>query len=216
VGQLRAGYRLLLGLALGTLAWLLAPTGTDTSSRLVAAWDAFAATTLLLTGAAIFTADARHIRRVATSEDPSRALAFAFVLVAALASLLAVVALLGTLKTLSQPLLLGRVLLCILAVVQAWLLVHTVFTLRYAHLYYDNSGPGGADARGIAFPGGEPEPDYLDFAYFAFTIGMAAQTADVAISGRRPRRTALLHSLISFFFNTAIVALSISALAGLL
>jgi uncharacterized membrane protein len=216
IGQIRTLYRLLLGFALGGLAWVLAPAGIDTISRSIAAWDAYAATSLLLVSAAVFTADAHHIRKVATTEDPSRAVAFVFVLVAALASVLSVVALLGTLKDSSHSAFARHVGLCILAVAQAWFLVHTVFTLRYAHLYYEDCGPGGTDARGIEFPGGDLEPDYLDFAYFAFTIGMAAQTADVTISGKRPRRTALLHSLISFSFNTAIVALSISALGGLL
>jgi uncharacterized membrane protein len=102
------------------------------------------------------------------------------------------------------------------AVAEAWLLVHTIFTLRYAHIFYDNDAAAGGDTGGLEFPGHDPEPDYLDFAYFAFTIGMAAQTADVAIPGRRQRRTALLHSLISFGFNTAIVALSVGAIGGLL
>jgi uncharacterized membrane protein len=165
----------------------------------------------------MFTADAASIRKVANSEDPSRTLAFGFVLVAALASLLAVVALLGTMKSLSGSILARHIVLSAAAVLESWLLVHTVFTLHYAHIYYDaDDARSGADTGGLGFPGEPPEPDYLDFAYFAFTIGMAAQTADVTIPGRRQRRTALLHALISFGFNTAIVALSISALGSLL
>jgi uncharacterized membrane protein len=216
LGQLSAKYRLLIGLLLGGTAGALAPGGVDAVSRWVAAWDVFAASTLLLIGAAMFTADANNIRKVANSEDPSRALAFVFVLVAALASLMGVVALLGTLDTLSRAALTRHVALSIAAVVEAWLLVHTVFTLRYAHIFYDNNEADGGDTGGLEFPGQDPEPDYIDFAYFAFTIGMAAQTADVTIPGRRQRRTALLHAIISFGFNTAIVALSISAIGGLL
>jgi uncharacterized membrane protein len=216
LGQLSARYRLLIGLGLGGVAWGLAPGGPDAVSRWVAAWDVFAASTLLLIGAAMLTADANSIRKVANSEDPSRALAFAFVLVAALASLMGVVALLGTLNTLSHAVLMRHVGLSIAAVLEAWLLVHTVFTLHYAHIFYDNNEENGSDTGGLEFPGNDPEPDYIDFAYFAFTIGMAAQTADVTIPGRRQRRTALLHALISFGFNTAIVALSISAIGGLL
>lgn len=207
---------MLLGLALAAVAWALAPAGMDAISRWVAAWDVYAATALLLIGAAMFTADAATIRQVANSEDPSRALAFVFVLVAALASLLAVVALLGTMKGQAGGLFARHVVLSIAAVLEGWLLVHTVFTLRYAHIYYDADDAAGGDTGGLGFPGDPAEPDYLDFAYFAFTIGMAAQTADVTIPGRRQRRTALLHALISFGFNTAIVALSISAIGGLL
>ena len=213
LGRLSATVRLLLGAALAAGAWALAPAGLNTVSRWIAAWDVYAASNLLLIGAAMFTADAASIRKVANAEDLSRTLAFAFVLVAALASLLAVVGLLGTMKTSgTQPWPIG---LGIAAVVESWLLVHTVFTLRYAHIYYDADETTGGDTGGLAFPGPDPEPDYLDFAYFAFTIGMAAQTADVAIPGRRQRRTALLHAVVSFGFNTAIVALSISAISGL-
>ena len=217
VGRIPARFRLLVGCALGALAWGLAPAGIDAVSRWVAAWDVFAASALLLIGAALFTAAPDHIRKVANTEDPSRALAFGFVLVAALASLLGVVALLGTLKTDSAAMQARHVLLSVAAVAESWLLVHTVFTLRYAHIYYDrdNRNPG-LDTGGLEFPGGDLAPDYLDFAYFAFTIGMAAQTADVTISGKRQRRTALLHAIVAFSFNTAILALSISALGGLL
>ena len=217
VGQLSAKYRLLIGLGLGAAAWFLAPPDAGSISRWVAAWDVCALTTLLLIAAAMFTADAASIRKVANDEDPSRMLAFGFVLVAALASLLAVVALLGTMKSLSGAMLARHVILSAAAVFESWLLVHTVFTLHYAHIYYDaDDTHHGVDTGGLDFPGNDPEPDYLDFAYFAFTIGMAAQTADVTIPGKRQRRTTLLHAIIAFGFNTAIVALSISALGSLL
>lgn len=216
VGRLSARYRMLIGLCLAAIAFALAPAGMDKVSRWVAAWDVFAASTLLLILAAMFTADTASIRKVANTEDPSRVLATAFVIVAAMASLLAVVALLGTIKSLPPPELSLHIGLSIAAVFESWLLVHTVFTLRYAHIYYDADDEKGGDVGGLDFPGDEPEPDYLDFAYFAFTIGMAAQTADVTIPGKRQRRTTLLHALISFGFNTAIVALSISALGSLL
>ncbi|MBF9238597.1 DUF1345 domain-containing protein [Hymenobacter sp. BT683] len=216
VGQLSAKHRMLLCLALGVLAWSLAPAGEDTVSRWVAAWDVYAGSTLLLIAAAMFTADAATIRKVANCEDLSRVVAFVFVLVAALASLLAVVALLGTLDSLSRGALTRHVAISVVAVLESWLLVHTVFTLHYAHIYYDNDERHGGDTGGLEFPGNDPEPDYLDFAYFAFTIGMAAQTADITIPGKRQRRTALLHSLISFGFNTAIVALSVGAVGELM
>ncbi|HEX8328625.1 MAG TPA: DUF1345 domain-containing protein [Hymenobacter sp.] len=216
IGQIPAKYRLLIGLGLGAAAWALAPAGEDALSRSVAAWDVYAASTLLIIAAAMFTADAATIRKVANGEDLGRVLAFVFVLVSAVASLLAVVALLGTLDSMSRAALTRHVALCVAAVLESWLLVHTVFTLHYAHIYYDADEQRGGDTGGLEFPGQDPEPDYLDFAYFAFTIGMAAQTADVTIPGRRQRRTALLHAIISFGFNTAIVTLSISAVGGLL
>ncbi|PJJ53351.1 DUF1345 domain-containing protein [Hymenobacter chitinivorans] len=213
LGQLSATIRLVVALLLGAGAWLLLPAKLLPMARAVAAWDAFGLTTLLLFWAAITTADVKHIRQTAQREDASRTLSFAFVLVAALSSLLAVILLLSSVHELSRPALHLHVGLGIAAVALAWLLVHTVFTLRYAHLYYDATADG--DAGGLEFPGREP-PDYLDFAYFSFVVGMTAQTADVSISSQYVRRLALLHGLVSFGFNTAVVALSISGLAGVL
>jgi len=204
-----------VGLAAGAAAWLLTPAAVGTLSRLVAAWDAFGVTTLLLLWAAIFTADADRIRAVAATEDLSRTVSFLFVLVAAGASLLGATALLRTIHNLSTAALVQHVALSIVAVGAAWLLVHTIFTLRYAHVYY-NVKEDGSDVGGLVFPGNDPEPDYLDIAYFAFVVGMTAQTADVSISGRTQRRLALLHGLISFVFNTTLVALVISGVAGVL
>jgi uncharacterized membrane protein len=84
----------------------------------------------------------------------------------------------------------------------SWLLTHAAFTLRYAHLYYRS----GVDSEGGIELGGDDKPDDLDFAYFAFTIGMCFQVSDVTISNRLIRRTALLHALVSFAYNTGILA----------
>lgn len=215
LGHLPSAYRLVAGLAAAAAAWFLLPSWLGTTSRAVAAWDAFGVTTLLLLWAAIFTADADRIRAVAAREDLSRTLSFIFVLVAAGASLLAAIALLSTLHGLSPEALARHIGLSVVAVGTAWLLVHTVFTLRYAHLYYD-ANDDGSDVGGLDFPGHDPEPDYLDIAYFSFVVGMTAQTADVSISGRGQRQLALLHGLISFVFNTTLVALVISGVAGVL
>jgi uncharacterized membrane protein len=134
-----------------------------------------------------------------------------FVPVAVACSLSAVMLLLlrtGMMPTLPPIMRALRVALAVGGVASAWLL-HTVFTLRYAYLYYANGTGGGLD-----FPAGSARPNYLDFAYFGFS--MTAQTSDVSISGSALRHTALLHGLISFIFNTAVVAISISGLVGVL
>ncbi len=102
------------------------------------------------------------------------------------------------------------VALCIWAVAIAWGLTHTAFALRYAHLYYraDNDGVGG-----LEFPGGE-KPDDRDFAYFSFTVGMCFQVSDVAITSRPIRRTVLVHALIAFLYNTAVLALVLNLVVG--
>ena len=105
--------------------------------------------------------------------------------------------------------------LAILSIVCSWGLVHTVFTLRYAHLFYGDDPTQTKRPGGLDFPH-EPEPDYLDFAYFSFVIGMTSQVSDVAIGSKPMRRPALVHGVLSFLFNTIIIALTISGLAGVL
>ncbi|MVN76339.1 DUF1345 domain-containing protein [Hymenobacter sp. HMF4947] len=215
LGHMPASWRLVVGVGLGVVAWALSPAHYHTLIRLIIGWDAFAITTLALIWVSIYTADADRIRAVASSEDLSRLVSFVFVLIAAGASLLAVVLLLGTSHGLPTATLARHIVLSGVAVASSWLLVHTVFTLRYAHMYY-NANSDGSDKGGLEFPGGEKEPNYLDIAYFAFVVGMTAQTADVSISGRPQRQLALLHGLISFVFNTALVALVINGVASIL
>jgi uncharacterized membrane protein len=216
-------WRLGLGAAAGALVVGLAPGTLGPLVRAVAGWDGFALVTLALMVLNMRLADVEDIRRVAASEDFTRAAASTVVVAGALASLVAVVGLLGTLKNLPERVKALHLGLGIGAVALAWTLVHCVFTLRYAHAYYD-ADEKGHDRGGLTFPDDagldatQPrlEPNYLDFAYFAFVVGMTAQTADIGISSRAIRGTALLHGLISFLFNTAIVALTIGTIGGML
>jgi len=107
------------------------------------------------------------------------------------------------------------VTLSILAVVAAWSLMQTVFALRYAHIYYGDSDDLNKHAGGLKFPGHDA-PDYLDFAYFAFVIGMTCQVSDVGISSKPLRKLALLQGVLSFGFNTIILALAINTIADFL
>ena len=216
-------WRLALALTVGAGAALLAPALLGPLARVVVGWVGFAATDLALIVLGMWRADTDDIRRVAASEDLPRTQAFVLVVGAALASLGAVVGLMGSLKGISKDLRALHVVLSIAAVVLAWLLVHLVFTLRYAHIYYNADDDTGQDTGGLVFPddqgddrGPKLTPNYLDFAYFSFVIGMTAQTADIGIANRSLRRAALLHSLISFVFNTTIVALTIGTIGGLL
>jgi uncharacterized membrane protein len=91
----------------------------------------------------------------------------------------------------------------------SWVFIHTMFALHYAHEFYDQSG-----VPGLAFPGGEQEPDYWDFVYFALVIGMTAQVADVGITTREIRLTVAAHGVVSFFFNAALLALTVNIAAS--
>ncbi len=207
-----AGTRLLLALAASVGTMLLLPDRLHVEMRAVASWDSFAVVALAFTWLTILTLEPVQIRALAQREDPSRVLALVLVVLGAVASLLAVLVLLQESVSMRGSERSGAIALALSAVALAWLLIHTVFTLRYAHLYFD-APPEPAP---LEFTGMVDLPDYLDFAYFAFIVGMTAQTADVSIRSRRIRRTALLHGVVSFVFNTAVVALSIGVLTTLL
>lgn len=208
-----AHHRFLTAAGFGILAFLLLPPGWPVFTRVLAAWNVLSGTILTLAWVTIIHADPGEAASTAKLQDSGRTAIFAVVLVAACASLFTVGALLGTAKGLGHGRLVEHILFAVGTVFCSWTLVHTVFTLRYAHIFYDldeeNHRPGG-----LKFPD-EDNPDYLDFAYFSFVVGMTCQVSDVGISGRRLRRLALVHGLITFGFNTAIVAMSVNLISGL-
>ena len=184
--------------------------------QMVVVWNAFSLCVLALAWVRIVTARPLESLRTAKLQDSSRRVIFLFVLLAACASLFAVGYLLGTAHGRHGGRLLETVALAFATVIGSWSLMHTLFALHYAHIYYgDNGAPHGAShAGGLLFPD-ERMPDYLDFAYFSFVVGMTCQVSDVQISGRRLRRWALAHGLLAFAFNTAILALSINVVSSL-
>lgn len=212
LAHLRGGTRLVIALLASATTALVLPAPLSLEMRAVASWDGFALVALGLTWLTILTLNPSQICTQAQREDPSNAASFTLIVLGAGASLLAVLVLLQSSMTMTSSDKAQAIVLALSAVALAWLLIHTVFTLRYAHLYHSRAELTPA----LTFPGGETQPDYLDFAYFAFVVGMTTQTADVAISGRHIRRTALLHGVLAYAFNTAVVALSIGVLTTLL
>ncbi len=209
--HLDAHHRLLIAGTVAVVIGLVLPYHMQWSTRILGIWDAYVYTVLGLIWATILTAEPKEVVNRAKLEDNSRAAIFIFVIAAACASVFAVPAELGTAKGLGHAQAGGHVVFAILTVVSSWVLIHTVFTLRYAHIYYDSDD--GKTPGGLNFPD-EPEPDYLDFAYFSFVIGMTSQVSDVSISAAPLRRLALVHGLISFVFNVVIIALTLNALAN--
>ncbi len=150
-------------------------------------------------------------------QDVSRTVIFIFVLVAACAGLFAVGFLFFTNKGTQRPHFTLHLLITLLAVVSSWSLVHTVFGLRYAHTFYGDADDSVQKERagGLLFPG-DRLPDYMDFAYFSFVIGMTFQVSDVQITTREFRQLVLLHGILSFAFNTVILALTINTVSSML
>lgn len=212
LAHLHAGTRLAIAIVASAATALLLPPSVRSDMRAVASWDAFAIVALALTWLSILTLGPEQIRALSQREDPSRVASLVLVVMGAGASLLAVLVLLRGSMTMGGDDRNAAIVLSLSAVALAWTLIHTVFTLRYAHLYYD--APVSSTA--LEFPGLVDLPDYLDLAYFAFVIGMTAQTADVSIHDRRIRRTALLHGILAFAFNTSLVALIIGVLTTVL
>jgi uncharacterized membrane protein len=210
IHRLDAQHRVVLSLLMALIVFVAAPS-IRLAVRALVAWDAFAFTSIALCWLRIAFADARTSVREARLQDSSHTALFLFVIVAAVASLFAVGLLLGSAKGLSHSRQAEHALLAGLTVATSWCLTHTVFALRYAHLFYqaDDDTPDEALGEGLDFPQ-EKHPDFLDFAYFSFVIGMTCQVSDVQITGRRVRRVALLHGFLAFVFNTVILALSIN------
>src|SRR6266478_3832929 len=217
VPRLDARHRLALGLAAATAVFFVLRGHLRFSSAAVAAWDAFAVLNLALDWLTILTTPLRKIRELAQQQDLSRLLVFLFVVSSACAALFAVGFLISVHKGETRGHLTVHLLLTLLTVISSWMLVHTVFGLRYAHAFYGDSDQPGVHqhAGGLIFPGDRP-PDYFDFAYFSFVVGMTCQVSDVQITSRRMRRITLIHSVLSFGFNTLILALLINTVSGLL
>jgi uncharacterized membrane protein len=213
---LDAHHRLMMALGVGAIVLAVFFKMLSGAELTLLTWICFAFSLIVPQWIVILTAHPKDVRKIARLEDSSRTFIFLFIIFASLISLGAIIFLLKSNKQLSPEEITQHVLLATGSVFTSWWLVHTVFTLRYAHLYYSlNAEDKIKPAGGLQFPANEQEPDYLDFVYFSFVIGMTFQVSDVEISSRNIRRIVLIHGLISFAFNTAIVALSINIISGL-
>ena len=212
-----ARHRLIASLAFAGLAWLALGGRVDSSTQSIATWDVFAFCVLSLAWLTIITTPPVKLRARAREQDVSRTVIFVFVVLAACAGLFAVGFLFYTNKGNPRPHFTFHLLLTLFAVVASWCLVHTVFGLRYAHKFYGDDDDPKTDghAGGLEFPG-ERLPDYMDFAYFSFVIGMTFQVSDVQITTREFRQLVLIHGMLSFAFNTVILALTINTVSSML
>ena len=214
---LDAHHRFFAALALAVIGFAVSFRFAGLPVRVLVAWNVFAITSVAFAWASILWSNARTSVRAAKLQDSSRTAIFLLVIGAALASLFAVGALLLTAKGLSSGRAAEHIALAIGTVICSWSLTHTIFTLHYAHLFYRHvrGTPQDAAGSGVVFPE-EKHPEFLDFAYFSFVIGMTCQVSDVQITSRQIRSTALLHGLLSFVFNTVILALSLNLASGLI
>jgi uncharacterized membrane protein len=208
--ELQAGARLAIAVVLGASVYVVAAPVFGLALRATLAWFVGVAAFLALTLLAVSDASPERVRQRARALDERASVISAIVIAAAAASLGALAFVLHNPVGPTAP----RVILAILSVAASWLLVHTMFALHYAHYYYgDDPSRAGEDERGgLTFPGDAP-PDYWDFFYYSFVVGMTCQVSDVQVTSRGMRRLTLTHGVLSFFFNTGVLALAVNIIA---
>lgn len=212
----RVRSRLILSALCSLIASFLLPSWFSLSTRILCIWDAGMLCFLASTWVLMVQAIPKTMRRNAQSEDEGRLVILSLITAAACASILAIAFILRETKDKDISIVIPHVILAVITIIGSWLLVHTIFAMHYAHEYYqDHKTQSESKAGGLDFPE-DIEPDYWDFLYFSFVIGMTSQVSDVEITSRSLRRLTLVHSILSFFFNTAIVAMSINIIAGLI
>lgn len=198
--------RTFVSIALGIIAFFLLPGSLRIVTRLLIAWNVFIAFYLLLVFTMMLHSDHHHIRRQAVLQDEGR---FVILMVAALGAFASIAAIVFELGASHHSV--AGLFLATVTIALSWAAVHMTFALHYAHEYYRDAKPGG-----LQFPSGNTQdrPDYWDFVYFSFVIGMTAQVSDVGITDKTIRRTATAHGIISFLYNTALLALTINIAAS--
>ena len=207
--------RLYFSALAGMSALIFLPGSWSATIRGALAWDLSAAIYLVLAFRIMRTCTADVIRARAARQDDSRVVILVIILLAIVASFGAIVGLLAEAKEAPNHLKVLRLGLAAATIILAWTVMQVVFTLHYAHEYYRPSGGDKSVAEGLDFPG-DKHPDYWDFFYFATSIGAASQTSDVSIRTKPLRRLVTLHAITSFFFNTAVLALTINLAASMI
>ncbi len=204
--------RMMIAAVVGLLTFAMVPATLSVTTRCLLGWNAAVWLYLVLIGVMMLRADHERVRQVAVAQADAAIMVLFIVILAALASLGGIAAELIKAKVPGTPYALPHLLFAITTIAGSWLLLPTMFALTCASQYYEV-----AHGHGLRFPDAEVSfrPDYGDFLYFSFTIAVACQTADVSVTSRPMRRLVLLQSLMSFAFNTAILAFTINVAASM-
>lgn len=211
--HLFARLRLLISIAAGVICYFALPAQLGTLQRILISWNVVAWLYLLFIWVRMIRTDVKDIPHIAKIQDQSAALVLGIVIFACLISIVAILSELSTLHDLKGTPRVLHLLLTATTLIVSWALLPSSFAMHYAHHHYlhrsENVTP-------MIFPEKPDDPDYWDFLYYAFTIAVASQTADVATGTTGMRKITLLQSVISFIFNLAILGLSVNVAAGLL
>jgi uncharacterized membrane protein len=209
---IRARPRLSGSAAVGLAVIAALPSSWWISTRLLVGWDAGIALYLVLVYTLFARTEAGHIRGYALRQDEGRVAMLVLTVFAALASLGAILGELGsgqgTGQAVRTP---AQLALATATIVLSWAFIHTIFALHYAHDFYSDH----RDGKCLNFPGDEA-PDYWDFVYFSFVIGMTSQVSDVTVASRPMRHTVAAHGIVSFLFNASLLALMVNIAASVI
>jgi uncharacterized membrane protein len=208
-------WRLFTSLACGLVAWGVMPGGPTGETRAVLAWDLGVVIYLGLAISLFTTERAERMEADAEAQQEGEWTIFALTLAAVAFSFAAIISAFANIKDLPPQRKSLQVGLVAATLLLSWLMTHTTFAFRYAHEYYAREGAAAEIDGGLDFPG-NARPDYLDFVYFSLVLGMTFQVSDVQITSRKLRRVATVHGLLSFLFNTIVLALTVNLAAGLL
>lgn len=202
---LRLHLRLVIAVAFGLALAFLLPSDWLLMTRVLLGWNAGVALYLVAAYEIIVRSDLARLRQRAAAEDEGRFAILVLTVAAGLFSLGAILFELGAVPggPTRNP---RHLLLAAITIFLSWTFIHTIFALHYAHDYYSERGKRSG---GLGFPG-SGEPDYWDFVYFSFVIGMTCQVSDVAITNKTIRRTATAHGVASFIFNATLLALTVN------
>jgi len=208
--------RLVTAVALGMAAYAVIPHWHGKAIRAILGWDIGVLVLIGWITAMMARSTQEHMRQRAALQDLGRSVILLVIIGGALVSLLALAYIQKTIKATQGDEPVFYLMTIVGTIILSWLLVHTVFTLHYAHGFYwsseDENDEDGL-VGGLQFPS-ENQPDYWDFMYFSYVVGMTCQVSDVQITGRALRRLALFHGVVAFFFNTIILALTINIIAS--
>ncbi len=207
--------RLALSTLAGALIFFLLPLAWPAPMRSAIGWDFGVVLFLGLTLAAVGGATPERLRKRAGAQDNKMWIILAIIVIAAAASLGALAFVMQKETGGSGSPLAARIAVASVTLAVSWIFVHTTFAIRYAHYFYGDPEPKGQRRGGLAFPGIE-NPDFWDFMYYAFVVGMTCQVSDVQVVSRPMRRLTLAHGVLSFFFNTGVLALAVNILASAL
>jgi uncharacterized membrane protein len=202
----RAHMRLLVSVAIGVITAMVIPTSPLT--RVLLGWDIGVALYLVAAAATMAQcASVDQMKQNAAAQDEG---AYAILLLTVAASIASVGAIFAQLAVIERSAygIYGTLAVC--TVVLSWVFIHTIFALHYAHDYY-----GGRHTGGLRFPE-DDKPDYWDFVYFAFVIGMTFQVSDVGVTQKPIRRMVVAHGVLSFFFTSAFIAMTVNIAAGVI